>query len=272
MARWDRILSRGNVEDRRSMAPAAAGTIGTAGVIFLIAINLLSGGSIDQVLTQLQDLEIQQNQTLSSIEFQGEDTYETFASTVLGSANQMWTQIFAEKGLAYNLPKLILFRQATESSCGIATSSVGPHYCPIDNQIYLDETFFEELETYLGAKGGDVAEAYVIAHEIGHHVQNQLGILKSSARSQQASINTELQADCFAGLWLNSIKNQNILQPGEIEEALDAAATVGDNRIQEKTTGQINPETWTHGSSEQRVQWFNVGYKTGSFEECNTFN
>jgi len=267
MARWDRITGRGSVDDRRSMIPAAAGTIGTAGIIFIIAINLLTGGSVEQIINQLQGVELQQSAPINSSEFEGQDSYEMFASTVVGSANEMWTQIFAEQSRTYTPPTLILFRTATESACGIATSSVGPHYCPLDNNIYLDETFFDELQSLLGAQGGDVAEAYVIAHEIGHHVQNKLGLL-SNTNSQQASINTELQADCFAGMWLNSIKDDNVLLPGEIEEALDAAAAVGDNRVQQKTAGQINKETWTHGSSEQRVNAFNNGFNNGNFNQC----
>jgi predicted metalloprotease len=156
----------------------------------------------------------------------------------------------------------------------VASSQVGPHYCPYDKKIYLDETFFDALVTELGASGGDVAEAYVIAHEVGHHVQNELGTLEAVNQSQdsEASINIELQADCFAGLWANSIKSAGVFDAGEIKEAMDAAAAVGDDHIQETVRGRVNPETWTHGSSEQRVKAFNTGYETGDLTSCNSYN
>lgn len=167
----------------------------------------------------------------------------------LGQNNDMWAQIFAENNRSYT-PTLVLFRQATTSSCGTATSQVGPHYCPLDQTIYLDETFFDELRNRFGAQGGDVAEAYVISHEVGHHAQNELGIMNqvNNTGDNKASIQLELQADCFAGLWAHSIRDLGVFGPGEIREAMDAAATVGDDRIQERVTGYINPESWTHGS------------------------
>ncbi len=171
----------------------------------------------------------------------------------------------------------MLFRTATQSGCGTATSDVGPHYCPADSTIYLDETFFEELQRRFGAEGGDVAEAYVISHEVGHHVQNELGIMDdirsgSSGAAREDSINLELQADCFAGVWANSVSQIGVIGPGEIKEAIDAAEAVGDDRIQKSVTGQVNPETWTHGSSVQRAQWFNAGYNTGKPADCDTFS
>ena len=163
--------------------------------------------------------------------------------------------------------------------CGTATSQVGPHYCPVDQTIYLDETFFEELTNRFGAKGGDVAEAYVIAHEVGHHAQNELQIMADIQAKQQSdpeaandlSVKLELQADCFAGLWANSIKDADVFSQGEIIEAIDAAAAVGDDRIQEKVTGYVNPESWTHGSSEQRMNWFNKGFDSGQLAACDPF-
>jgi predicted metalloprotease len=173
---------------------------------------------------------------------------------------------------------LVLFRTATNSACGTATSQIGPHYCPLDSTIYLDETFFDELTNRLGATGGDVAEAYVIAHEVGHHVQNELGIMNRVQTQQQAlpsqanelSVQLELQADCFAGLWAHSIRDIGVFETNEIREAMDAAAAVGDDRIQERTQGYVNPENWTHGSSDQRVEWFNKGYQTGELSACNS--
>ncbi len=257
------------------MAPVAGG-IGITGVALYLLFNLLTGGDIDvtDVLSKLENVQVGTEHTLTPDQFEGEDDYEVFASTVLGSANDMWKELFAQSNSTYQEPTLVLFRQATASSCGTATSAVGPHYCPTDQTVYLDETFFDELQARFGAEGGDVAEAYVIAHEVGHHAQNLLGILEEvqSARDNEASIRAELQADCFAGLWAYSIRDLGVFGPGEIREAMDAAAAVGDDRIQERITGQVNPESWTHGSSEQRVAWFNRGFETGNLSACDTFN
>ena len=273
MANWGKILSRGNVEDRRGMAPVVGG-ISVTGVALLLLFSVLTGTDPTEILSQIPTAQ-ETHSNLNSSDFEGQDSYETFASTVLGSNNDMWKAVFNSEGAEYIEPKLVLFRQATESGCGTATSEVGPHYCPLDKTIYLDETFFEELTNRFGAKGGDVAQAYVIAHEVGHHAQNELGILdqiNSNNPSNENSIKLELQADCFAGLWANSIKDLGVMNPGEINEAMDAAAAVGDDRIQKKVTGQINPETWTHGSSTQRLSWFNKGYESGTLSSCDTFN
>ncbi len=273
MADWGKIGSRGNVEDRRSFAPVAVGGLSLTGVALLIIFNLLTGGTPDDVLNQLNSIPIQAQSNIDTKQFEGQDDYEVFTSTVLGSTNEMWRDVFNKLNKNYTEPKLVLFRTATESGCGTATSEVGPHYCSVDQTIYLDETFFDELTNRLGAQGGDVAQAYVIAHEVGHHAQNELGIMEkvSNDGSNTESINLELQADCFAGLWANSIKDKDVIGPGEINEAMDAAAAVGDDRIQKKVTGYVNPETWTHGSSEQRVGWFDKGYETGNLASCNTF-
>jgi predicted metalloprotease len=266
MAIWDRIGSRGRVEDRRGLGPVGVGGLGVGGVLLLLAINYLGGGSVIDVLPQIIG-SAQPSQNYDAADFEGVDEYEAFAGAVLGSGNDMWSAAFAESGRAYEEPTLVLFRGATESGCGVADSRSGPHYCPLDETIYLDETFFDELTTRLGAEGGDVAEAYVIAHELGHHVQNELGAL-SGDRSNAESIETELQADCYAGLWAYSIRELGVLAPGEIEEAIDAAAAVGDDRIQTTVQGRVTPETWTHGSSAQRVAAFNRGYESGLVEEC----
>jgi predicted metalloprotease len=166
---------------------------------------------------------------------------------------------------------LVLFRSATQSGCGLATSDVGPHYCPQDQTIYIDETFFIELQERFKAKGGDVAEAYVIAHEVGHHVQHQAGVLEQAQRSgtQSSAIATELQADCYAGAWANSIAHLGVFEQNEINEAIDAAAAVGDDRIQQSANGQVTPETWTHGSSAERVKWFTLGFESGDPNVCS---
>lgn len=283
MARWERLSRRGNVLDRRGMGGLggpgmAVGGLGGIGLIIFLVITLLGGGSgLDDITGQLQPSASGEQ----SAEFEGEDDYEVFTELVLGSTDETWSGIFEGSGLTYELPTLVLFRNSTQSGCGGATSAVGPHYCPLDKTIYIDETFYDELTSRLGAQGGDVAEAYVLAHEVGHHVQNLLGVLSQVQQQQQAtgsqeaandlSVRLELQADCFAGVWANSIRDEGVFLPGEINEALDAAAAVGDDRIQQAATGQINPERWTHGSSEQRVQWFNTGFETGDPAACDTF-
>ena len=162
----------------------------------------------------------------------------------------------------------MLFRGATRSQCGVASSQVGPHYCPIDQTIYLDETFFDELRQRFGGSSGEVAQAYVIAHEVGHHVQNQLGVLAENQNSQKGSIAIELQADCYAGVWAYSQARNGVFENGEIQQAMSAAEAVGDDNIQEKTEGRVTPENWTHGSSEQRVNAFTAGYETGNPGQC----
>ncbi len=273
MADWDQITSRGNVEDRRGLGNTArVGGIGIGGIALLLVINYLLGGSVTDVLPQIeQQLMVAPQQNVNPADFEGADQYEVFTATVLGSTNDMWSDIFAKSNAEYLPPKLVLFRGGTESSCGGAVSQVGPHYCPVDETIYLDETFFEELQNRFGATGGDVAEAYVIAHEVGHHVQYLLGILdiQDESTSNAQSVQTELQADCLAGLWAYSIKDRGVFEPGEIQEALNAAAAVGDDRIQKVTTGRVNPESWTHGSSALRMEWFSKGYEIGNLAACN---
>ncbi|MEO5645939.1 MAG: neutral zinc metallopeptidase [Candidatus Paceibacterota bacterium] len=265
MADWSKITSRGNIDDRRGAGPTAVGGVGLAGVVIYALFSYFSTGTVDvgTVLNQLQTTQVQQ-QTIDTKAFDGADSYEVFASTVLGSTNDMWSSLFNKSNKTYTPPELVLFRGSTDSACGGATSDIGPHYCSGDSTIYLDETFFDELQTRFHASG-DVAQAYVIAHEVGHHIQHELQIENSD------SIHNELQADCFAGLWANSIKDQGIFEPGEIKEALDAASAVGDDNIQKTVNGTVNPETWTHGSSQQRVAAFNKGYTTGTFASCQPF-
>jgi len=268
MADWGKLSSRGNVEDRRALGPAVIGGISTVGLIAYVVFNLLSGASPTDVINELNNIPIPKQQNIDPSEFSGEDSYEVFTSTVLGSVNDMWLSAFSQMNNVYTPPKLVLFRQLTESACGTASSEVGPHYCPFDETIYLDETFFDELATRLGASSGDVAQAYVIAHEVGHHTQNLLGLITTDESNAQ-SIAVELQADCFAGLWASSIKNRGVFEVGEISEALSAVAAVGDDRIQKNTTGRINPETWTHGSSQDRLDSFTRGYDSRNLSACN---
>ena len=259
----------------------AIGGLGGVGIIIYLLVAFLGGGSgLEDVIGQLDPAAAAQPQEQPA-EFQGEDEYEVFAETVLGSTNDTWIEVFEASGFQYVEPTLVLFRDGTQSACGGASSAVGPHYCPLDETIYIDETFFDELVSRFGAEGGDVAEAYVIAHEVGHHVQKRLGIMEEvqtaqrSAGSQQEanelSIRLELQADCYAGVWAYTLRDAGVFLPNEIQEAIDAAAAVGDDRIQQAVQGQVSPETWTHGSSEQRVEWFTRGFEEGDASLCNTF-
>jgi len=202
-----------------------------------------------------------------------------FVSFVLDDAQNTWTQIFAKEGQTYQRAKLVLFRGGVRSGCGYAQTEMGPFYCPADQKVYIDLGFYKELRDRFGASG-DFAEAYVIAHELGHHVQNQLGISGKVEQAQQQnpdsakalSVRLELQADCMAGVWGNSTQQRNILEAGDVDEALNAAASVGDDRIQQQTTGRVNPESWTHGSAAERSRWFKAGFDSGKIESCDTFN
>jgi len=263
VADWTKILTRGNVEDRRARSPLAiGGGVGLAGLALTLLFSYLSTGEvrIDDLLRTIDQSQVA-SQPLDTSDFEGTDSYEVFVSTVLGSTNDLWSGIFARQNLTYESPRLVLFRTATESACGGADSRMGPHYCPYDETIYLDESFFDELRALGGT--GDVAQAYVVAHEVGHHVQNSLGSLNSNS-SREESIATELQADCYAGMWAYSIGDLGVMAPGEIKEAMDAAAAVGDDHVQSTFGGRVTPETWTHGSSDARVAAFNQGYETGA--------
>jgi len=254
MANWNRITRQGNATDRRGMAVGGLGIVGT---IAVIGISMLLGADPSEVLGQLeQQGALTPISTEDSQQFEGTDAYEQFSTQVLGSLDAYWEQHIQN----YSPATLVLFRGRTTSSCGGAVSVAGPHYCPLDQNIYLDERFFEELQSKFGAQGGDVAEAYIIGHEVGHHVQNILGLL-SESQSLESSIKTEITADCLAGAWLGSLQTQNIYEQNEILEALDAASAVGDDNIQERTQGTIQPESWTHGSSAERKQSVMLGYQ-----------
>jgi predicted metalloprotease len=202
-----------------------------------------------------------------------------FVGAVLKDVQNTWTQILpAQANVPYRHAKLDLFRGGIRSGCGFAQSEMGPFYCPADEKVYIDLGFYRELQSRFGASG-DFAQAYVIAHEVGHHVQKLLGISDKVEQAQQQnprlakplSVRLELQADCFAGVWAHSTQQRNILEAGDIDEALNAASSVGDDHIQKQTTGQVNPETWTHGSAAQRSQWFKTGFDSGNIQSCDTF-
>lgn len=277
MAIWDNLGS-GNVEDRRGMGIALGGGGLVIGIIALLVTNFL-GVSVDPaLLEQIIGTTSSQTQTEQPAEFQGEDDYERFASSVLGSTNTYWSTALANTQTPYIEPRLVLFRSATNSGCGVATSQVGPHYCPTDSTIYLDETFFDTIRQ-LGGSNDDVAQAYVIAHEVGHHVQRVTGTMDAVTQSpdyqrsgeNSLSVQLELQADCYAGLWAHSLRGQGVFDNNEINEAIKTAEAVGDDRIQSETQGSINPETWTHGSSADRVSAFNKGYASGNLSECQAY-
>jgi len=248
---------------------------GAVGIIVLLLVTLLGGGGDLSGLTEvLQPPGEVQNEGTLDPNADPETDQAAFLEAVLQDDQTMWTGIFQESGLEYRPTNLVLFNGSTQSECGGAQAQSGPHYCPIDELVYMDLDFLAELQRRFGA-AGDTAQAYILAHEVGHHVQHQLGVTEQvqSAGTNEASIALELQADCFAGVWLSTLKSGEsaaILEGGDLEEALNAAAAVGDDAIQQQT-GQVNPETWTHGSSEQRYQWLNQGFTSGSPSSCDTF-
>jgi len=201
-----------------------------------------------------------------------------FVSFILDDVQDTWQKEFQKDGQSYQRAKLDLFTDSVESGCGYAQTAMGPFYCPVDQKAYIDLGFYKELKDRFGAPG-DFAQAYVLAHEIGHHVQHELGIdqkvraaqERDPDRANELSVRLELQADCFAGIWAHSTQQRNILEEGDIDEALNAASAVGDDRIQQQATGSVNPETWTHGSAKQRTQWFRTGYESGDVNRCDTF-
>jgi hypothetical protein len=283
--RWRNLERSKNVQDRRGQGAKIAGGVGGLGIIGLLLALFMGGGSGD--MGGMGDLLGQLGGQQSAPppedtgEFEGIDDDEAFVMAILGTTETLWIDVFASSGNTYDPATVVLFSNATESGCGGANSATGPHYCPLDETVYIDLTFYEELKRRFGASGGDFAEAYVLAHEIGHHVQHELGIMDDVRRLQQDrpadanefSVRLELQADCLAGVWANSIfQREDVLEPGDIREGLSAAESVGDDRIQMTTQGRVNPESFTHGTSEQRVNWFNEGYRNGDPARCDTFN
>jgi uncharacterized protein len=277
--KWQGRQGSDNVEDRRGISTGKMALGGGIGTIIIVLVVLLLGGDPSKVLNVLQQggPATESGPVTSSPE---EDEMVQFVKVVLGDTEKTWGKLFADAGSVYRQPKLVLFRGQIESACGFATSASGPFYCPGDEKVYLDISFFEDLKIKFGAYG-DFAVAYVIAHEVGHHVQNQLGILKqvSSKQSQmsekqanQLQVRVELQADFFAGLWAHYEQDLNYLDEGDIEEAMNAAASVGDDVLQEKYQGRVVPDKFTHGSAEQRKNWFLKGLTTGKVDLGNTFD
>ena len=284
--KWEGNRESDNVEDRRSGGGApmlggrniGIGTIVVAlvggwvlGINPLTILGVLSGGGDSPVVQQQGPVKAPP----------ANDTMARFVSTVLADTEDVWGEIFRQGGSQYRDPKLVLFRGAVGTACGTGQSAMGPFYCPGDQKVYIDLSFYDQLKNQLGAPG-DFAQAYVIAHEVGHHVQNLLGISGkvdqmrsrvSKTEYNRLSVKLELQADCFAGVWANHAQAaRQILEQGDIEEAMNAAAKIGDDALQRAQTGQVVPDSFTHGSSAQRQRWFSMGLKSGSVKSCDTFS
>ena len=271
-----------NVEDRRGQRFGGRGLIGGGiGTLVLVVIGMFFG--IDpRVILGLADT-VQQVQAPAQAPAgkvgAPSDEMGRFVSVVLADTEQTWNTLFRQLGRDYQEPRLVLFTDATPTACGTGQAAMGPFYCPLDQRVYIDLAFYQQLRDRFRAPG-DFAQAYVIAHEVGHHVQNQLGIMQkmdayrqrlSETQYNALSVRLELQADCFAGVWAHHANNRQLLEAGDVDEAMNAAAAIGDDTIQRRTQGRIVPESFTHGSSDQRMRWFMTGMKTGQISACNTF-
>ncbi len=282
--KWEGNRQSDNVEDRRSGGGSSGGggrKIGIGSVVIALVasyflgvnpmtvLNILSGG---EPATQVSSAPAQRPPA--------DDRMASFVSTVLADTEDVWREVFTQAGGTYQEPKLILFRGSTSTACGAGQAAMGPFYCPADRKVYIDLGFYETLQNRLGAPG-DFAQAYVIAHEVGHHVQNLLGITDkmeqmrgrvSEVEYNALSVRLELQADCFAGVWANHAQaSRQLLEAGDVEEAMNAAAKIGDDALQRAGGGQVVPDSFTHGSSAQRQRWFDIGIKNGSVKRCDTF-
>lgn len=273
--RWTGGRRSGNIQDRRGMGGMVAG--GGIGAVVIALIAMFFGVDPGAVVQQTGPAGPQPQVQAGS----PTDSAGTFVDLVLGSTQTTWTEIFRQEGAQYRPPELVLFDGLTPSACGTGQAAMGPFYCPLDRQVYIDLSFFEDMRTQLGA-GGDFAQAYVIAHEVGHHVQTLTGVSEQvrrmSARAGQAEANSlsvrqELQADCYAGLWAHHARGRDFeFEEGDVEEALNTASAIGDDRLQQESQGRVVPESFTHGTSEQRVRWFRRGLETGDVNACDTFS
>ncbi|HLW32411.1 MAG TPA: neutral zinc metallopeptidase [Aequorivita sp.] len=281
--KWQGRRQSGNVDDRRGMS--TKGKFAAGGGIIAVVVLLLQffGGETGQQLAPIVE-QIGNSQTVQQVSQRELTAKEKemggFVSTVLADTEDVWNQVFRENNIGkYKEPTMVLFTDAVSTACGNASSASGPFYCPADQKVYMDLVFFEELKTRFGAKGGDFAIAYVAAHEIGHHIQTLVGTTQkvrelqqrgNKAQANQLSVALELQADFYAGVWAHH--NQEFLEEGDIEEALSAANAVGDDAIQKRMQGDVTPDTFTHGTSEQRMRWFMKGYNTGDINQGDTFS
>lgn len=271
--KWQGRTGSRNVLDRRTTGGKAA--IGGIGIVVLIAYTLLTGDP-SMLIGNLFGGGSTNTAPLTA----EEQALGDFAAVVLKDTEDVWTKVFLEYDMTYAPAKMILYRDGTDSGCGYANAQVGPFYCSLDQSVYIDLSFFATMRTKLGASG-DFAMAYVIAHEIGHHVQHLTGVLEdvqnakqglSQTQANELSVRLELQADYLAGVWANHVQGMGYLEDGDIEEAMNAAAAVGDDRIQEQATGRVTPDNFTHGTSEQRQRWFRKGFVAGDLEEWDSFN
>jgi predicted metalloprotease len=278
--RWQGERQSGNIEDRRGMRPGGMMIGGGAGLVVVI-VALLLGVNPLTLLNQVSLSTDSQQQVSPAAPTAQDDQQKQFVAAVLAETEDVWQEQFQNMGRTYQDPTLVLFTDQVESACGLSSAAVGPFYCPQDGKVYLDLTFFDMLQQRFQAPG-DFAEAYVIAHEVGHHVQDLLGISAkveaarerlSEAEYNQLSVRLELQADFFAGVWAHHTQRmKKVIEEGDIEEAINAAAAIGDDRLQMQTQGRVMPDAFTHGTSEQRVRWFRLGYETGDMRRGDTFN
>ncbi len=279
--RWKDGRRSGNIEDRRGVRLSGKAKGGGIGIVVLVLVGLFFGidpGVLLQLGGNLNTPAVQESTYTPS---EAENDLADFVSVVLADTEDTWGPLFSQAGGRYEEPNLVLFTGAVESACGFAQAAMGPFYCPADRKVYIDLSFYRDLRSKMGAPG-DFAQAYVIAHEVGHHVQNLLGISGKVHSMRQRlsqedfnklSVRLELQADCFAGLWANHAdRARHILERGDVEEALNAASMIGDDRLQQQSRGYVTPDSFTHGSSEQRVRWFRTGLQSGSVQACDTFS
>jgi predicted metalloprotease len=276
--RWQGRRQSGNIEDRRGGGMGRPAGIGGIGLIIVLLVGIFFGVDLTPLLGPGGGGMV--SDTAPSGPNQIDDPQEGFVAVVLGQTEDVWGALFRQSNLQYSEPRLVLFSGQTSSACGFAQSAMGPFYCPNDQTVFLDTDFFRVMEQQLGSRG-DFAKAYVIAHEVGHHVQDELGLLeqvnsqraRSSERQSNAlSVRVELQADCYAGIWANASQSALELTEEDIRSALDTAARIGDDALQRASQGRVVPDSFTHGTSEQRQEWFYRGYKTGDPDQCDTFS
>jgi len=280
--KWQNRRESDNVEDRRGFSGGKIALGGGAiGLVFLL-VQLFLGGDSAQVLSQLeQQVNTAQEQTSEQPLSAEDEEMGKMVRVMLADNEDVWNKLFTDAGKTYVEPKLVLFRNSTESACGNANASIGPFYCPADQKVYIDLAFFDELKNKYGAEGGDFAIAYVIAHEVGHHVQNLLGTSEKvynerqqldEKESNKLSVALELQADFYAGVWAHYDQQMHdAIEPGDIDEAISAASAVGDDHLQKLARGYVQPDGFTHGTSAQRIYWFKRGFETGDMNKGNTF-
>lgn len=279
--RWRMGRRSTNIEDRRGVRLPGRAAGGGIGILILIVIAVLLGADPVKLLNDITYTEVDPTSSYESAPLSDEDReLADFVSVVLADTEDTWSELFVQYNGRYREPTLVLFSGAVDSACGFAQSAVGPFYCPADEKVYIDLDFYRDLRERFDAPG-DFAQAYVIAHEVGHHVQNLLGISEQvqsaqrrlgGAEANRLSVMQELQADCFAGVWAhNADRARDILEHGDIEEGLNAASSIGDDRLQMESQGRVTPDSFTHGSSRQRVTWFKRGLDSGDIESCNTF-